>query len=151
MQRVFSTRSLFLVAALSLVTFAVGYLYPNNGLFNRVTASGQNTKDAKDERSAVAVQVIRLTDKGFEPKHIKHTTGQFLLVFQNETSQPLPAIRLFTKKGLADNAAPLNDIRAASGQVFREEFLDLPAGDYVIALPDGKEQCSIRIDEKTKP
>jgi hypothetical protein len=104
-----STRNLILLTSLLSGSFVIMVAGQRSHWTSWWHASASTTtQDAKgkDERSAIEVQVIRLTHKGFDPKHIKHTTGQFLLVFQNETSQPLPPISLFTKKGLADRAAP---------------------------------------------
>jgi hypothetical protein len=132
------------------ILLLVGMSCVGLAIYSRSVAEAAQGTKGKEESSAVTVEVIRLTHKGFDPKHIKRTTGQFLVVFQNEKNQPLPAISLYTKQGLADRTAPLNDISSAKGQVFREEFLDLPVGDYAFVLPDGNERCTIRIDEKNK-
>lgn len=104
---------------------------------------------APAKKSEFEVEVIRLTQRGFHPKKLKRVSGQFLLVIQNETGKALPTVSVHTPQTLTNRTSPLRELTSAVSSVFREEWIDLSVGDYVLTLPGGNpEQCAITVTSK---
>jgi hypothetical protein len=79
--------------------------------------------------------LLTLTRRGFEPAEVTVPKGPFFLVFENRSGRDTLDLRLGRSSG-----ERLKDVTVVREAPEWSEFLDLPPGDYTVALRDSPGQ-----------